>query len=302
MQIDWLRAFLAVVDHGGFTSAAGQLYRSQGRVSSYITSLERELTTQLFDREHRPIRLTPAGEAFVPHARAVLEDIESGRNAMASVQGLVRGDVTLATYPSAAASFLPEVLRRFSSAYPGVRVELLEHAILGLDEALDRGPALLAIRPVLPSPRSSHGFRSARLWREPMCLIVPAGHRFAGRQSVELAEFAEEPLVVAGQRLQDTEAIRLLTSEGIEPHVRFLSDQPQGLVGLVRAGLALGFTNRLALQTVVTDGIEVIRVVPALYREVAVFWAPGLGGSPAASALRETLLATPAPATTTDLR
>jgi DNA-binding transcriptional LysR family regulator len=303
MQVEWLRAFLAVVDRGGFTPAAVHLYRSQGRISNYIASLERELGVQLFDRERRPVRLTPAGEAFVPHSRAVLEEIEAGRNAMASVQGLIRGDVALATYPSAGASFVPDVLARFSRAYPGVRVELLEHAIHGIDEALDDGPALLAVRPVLPPPRSSHGFQSKRLWREPMCLVVPSEHRLAGAVSVELAELSGEQLVVSGQHLHyDTEAFRLLTGEGVEPQVRFLSDQPQILVGLVRAGLALGFTNRLALETVRTEGVTVVPVSPALHREVAVFWAHGLGGSPAASALLETLLTTPAPATTSDLR
>lgn len=302
MQVDWLRAFLAVVDRGGFTPAAAHLYRSQGRVSSYIASLERELGAQLFDREHRPIRLTPAAEAFLPHARAVLEEIEAGRNALASVQGLVRGDVTLVTYPSAGASFVPGVLRDFSQAYPGVRVDLLEHGVPGIDNALDRGPALVAIRPVLPPPRTAHGFESALLWREPMCLVVPTEHRFAAEEEVQLTDFAGEELVVAGQQLHGAEAIRLLTSKGIEPRVLYLSDQPQGLVGLVRAGLALGFTNQLALQTVRTDGVSVIPVQPALYREVAVFWAPGLGGSPAASALRNHILATPAPSTTDDLR
>ncbi|MEE6166719.1 MULTISPECIES: LysR family transcriptional regulator [Mycobacteriaceae] len=302
MQIDWLIAFLAVVDHGAFTSAATQLYRSQGRISSYIASLEQYLSTQLFDRDHRPVRLTPAGEAFVPHARAMLEELESGRNAMASVQGLVRGDVALVTYPSASASFVPGVLTRFSSEYPGVRVELLEQAVLGIDATLDRGPALVAIRPLLPAPRSAHGFESEPLWREPMRLVVPVGHAFSGRRSVQLAELAEQQLVLAGQHMHDTEAIRLLNGHGVEPRIRFLSDQPQGLVGLVRAGLALGFTNQLALETVRTDGVSVVNVEPCLYREVAVFYAPGLGGSPAAKALRATILSAPVPPSTIDMR
>ncbi|KAA9160064.1 LysR family transcriptional regulator [Amycolatopsis acidicola] len=303
MQVEWLRAFLTVVDRGGFTPAAAHLYRSQGRVSSYIAALERELGVAVFDRDHRPVRLTPAGAAFEPHARSVLEELEAGRNAMASVQGLVRGDVTLATYPSAGASFVPDVLARFSHDYPGVRVELLEHAIHGIDEALVHGRALLAVRPMLPPPRSSRGFEHESLWREPMCLVVPGDHRLAGAAEAAVGDLAHEQLVVSGQHLHyDTEAFRLLIKEGVEPRVRYVSDQPQILVGLVRAGLGLGFTNQLALATVRTEGVSVIPVAPRLYREVGVFWAPGLGGSPAASALLDTLLATPVPAATVALR
>jgi DNA-binding transcriptional LysR family regulator len=53
VQIEWIHAFLAVVDRGGFTAAAVHLYRSQGRISSHIASLERELGAQLFDRDQR---------------------------------------------------------------------------------------------------------------------------------------------------------------------------------------------------------------------------------------------------------
>ncbi|GAA1846230.1 LysR substrate-binding domain-containing protein [Pseudonocardia alni subsp. carboxydivorans] len=303
MQIEWIHAFLAVVDRGGFTAAAVHLYRSQGRISSHIASLERELGAQLFDRDQRPARLTAAGEALVTHARAMVEELDAGRAAMASVQGLIRGDVTLATYPSAGAAFVPEVLRRFSEDFPGIRVELVEQAVRGIDRALDQGPALLAVRPTLPPPRSTHSLSHRLLWREPMCLVVPSGHRLADQETAALADLRGEQLVVSGHDLRyDTEAFRLLTRESIEPRIRFLSDQPQILVGLVRSGLALGFTNRLAIDSVRTDGVAVVGVSPRVYREVGVYWAPALAGSPAASALLETLLGTPVPDTTTDLR
>ncbi|MCW2717136.1 LysR family transcriptional regulator [Pseudonocardia sp.] len=303
MQLEWIQAFLAVVDRGGFTAAAVHLYRSQGRVSSYIASLERELGTQLFDRDQRPARLTSTGEAFVPHARAMVDELDAGRAAMASVQGLIRGDVALATYPSAGAAFVPDVLARFARDFPGIRVELVEQAVHGIDLALDSGPALLAVRPTLPPPRSTQPLEHAILWREPMCVVVPEGHPLAGAESVDLGELLDEQLVVSGHNLRlDTEAFRLLARTGVEPRIRFLSDQPQILVGLVRSGLAIGFTNRLAMESVRTEGVVVLPVGPPMQREVAVYWTPALAGSPAARALLRTVLATPVPPTATDLR
>lgn len=303
MQLEWVRAFLAVVDHGGFTAAAVQLYRSQGRVSSYIASLEAALSAQLLDRSSRPVRLTPVGEAFVPHARAMLHDLEAGKDSIAAVQGLVRGGVTLATYPSAGASFVPKVLVRLAEIHPGIQVDLLEGATHGIDEALDAGKALLAIRPTLPPPRSADRLKQALLWRERMCLVVPEGHPLTTRAQVAVADLAGQELAVSGQQMHDdVEAVRLLSREGVEPNLRFLTDQPQILIGLVRAGLAVGLLNELSLQTVRTDGVEVLHVSPGLYRDVAVYWTPGLGGSPAASALLRAVVSSPVPQSTTDLR
>src|SRR5690606_6562061 len=97
VQTKWLEAFLAVVDHQGFGAASTHLYRSQGRISSYIASLESELGVQLFDRHRRPARLTSEGWAFLPYARSILETLDNGRSAALAVQGLARGDVALAT-------------------------------------------------------------------------------------------------------------------------------------------------------------------------------------------------------------
>lgn len=303
MQLEWISAFLAVVDRGGFAAASVHLYRSQGRISSHVASLERELGVQLFDRHQRPAKLTAAGHAFLDHARSMVEDLEAGRIAIAAVENLVRGDVALATYPSAGAAYVPYVLSRFARDCPGIRAELVEHAVHGIDLALAERSALVAIRPVLPPPPSTLSLGSEALWREPMCLVVPDQHRLADRPVVRLTDLREEDLVVSGQNLHDdTEAFRLLAAEGVRPRAAFVSDQPQTLVGLVLSRMAIGFTNRLALETVRTEGIAVIDIHPPLHREVAVFWTPALHASKAATALLEAIRATPAPATTVDLR
>lgn len=68
-----IAAFVAVVDHDGFTAAARALHLSQPGVSARIRRLERALGVTLFDRAVRRLTLTPAGHAFLPHARAVMD-------------------------------------------------------------------------------------------------------------------------------------------------------------------------------------------------------------------------------------
>ena len=77
-HIDWLETFVAVVDSGGFSAAAAAVHRSQSRVSAHVAALEQALGVTLFDRRHRPVGLTDAGEAYLPHAREVLAALDRG--------------------------------------------------------------------------------------------------------------------------------------------------------------------------------------------------------------------------------
>src|SRR3954452_149850 len=79
VELVWLETLLAVVDRGGFTAASATLHRSQSRVSAHVAALERELGVRLFDRSRRPTTLTPAGEVFLPYARAAVQNIASAK-------------------------------------------------------------------------------------------------------------------------------------------------------------------------------------------------------------------------------
>src|SRR4051795_2217969 len=85
VELAWLETLLAVVDRGGFTAASATLHRSQSRVSGHIAALERELGVRLFDRSRRPTTLTPAGEVFLPYARAAVQNIGSAKAALCAL-------------------------------------------------------------------------------------------------------------------------------------------------------------------------------------------------------------------------
>src|SRR3954447_11776614 len=68
-----LRYFVAIAEHLHFTRAAEALHVSQPTLSKQVRALEGQLRVPLFERDRRAVRLTPAGAALLPHARAVLE-------------------------------------------------------------------------------------------------------------------------------------------------------------------------------------------------------------------------------------
>ncbi len=124
MDLRRLTYFLAVVDQGGFTSAAKSVFVSQPALSLAIKELEHELGTELFDRLGRTVRLTSAGEALVGPARQVLRDVETGRAAVEAVTGLQGGTLSMASLPTLAAHPMAELVGRFCRHYPDVAVDL----------------------------------------------------------------------------------------------------------------------------------------------------------------------------------
>ncbi|MBM2614303.1 LysR family transcriptional regulator [Actinoplanes sp. LDG1-06] len=181
-----LRYFLAVAEHLHFTRAAEALFVSQPALSKQIRALEKQLRVSLFERDHRDVRLTTAGAALVPHARAVLEAWQSAERALvAAASTLVVG---MSTAPGR--GLLPAVRARLGS---GVSLHLRQIPWSDPTGGLagDEADAAFVWLP-LPSPSR---YRWLPVATEPRLVALPAAHRLAGRERVDLADLADEPFL-----------------------------------------------------------------------------------------------------------
>ncbi|NUT40503.1 MAG: LysR family transcriptional regulator, partial [Thermoactinospora sp.] len=107
MELQQLRYVLAVAETSNFTRAAERCLVVQSALSHQIAALERELGARLFERTSRRVRLTPAGEAFLPEARACLEAADRARAEVAAAGGEIRGRLAVGAIPSVTAVDLP---------------------------------------------------------------------------------------------------------------------------------------------------------------------------------------------------
>jgi len=119
-----LRSLVALADAGSVRAAALRLYVTESAVSSAVTALARELGVPLVERAGRGVRLTPAGEAYVPYARQVIGLLEQGRAAARGEADPARGRLRLAAVTTAADQLLPGLLAGFRAAWPQVEVTL----------------------------------------------------------------------------------------------------------------------------------------------------------------------------------
>lgn len=198
MELRQLRYFVTVAEELHFGRAAERLLIGQPAVSQQIRRLERELKVDLFDRTPRLVRLTTAGEVFLPAARAVLAAEDSARAVAADLAAGRLGVLRLGSI-TGLGERLDRILDAFEQHAPTLRVELvalpvkerLAHLADGrLDAAFVRGA-------LLPEPAE---LRRIPLWQDELVAAVPAGHPLAGQPSVRLADLAELPLRLTARR------------------------------------------------------------------------------------------------------
>ncbi|MGW0998838.1 LysR family transcriptional regulator [Streptomyces sp. NPDC002520] len=181
MDLRQMEVVVAVADAGGFTAAARRLHVVQSAVSGTVRALERELGTPLFTRTTHRVALTPAGEAFVPAARAALRAAELAREAVDAAKGELRGRVTVGIMQGVWAG-LHHALAALRSEHPAVVVQLRQAAVTDIRQALREGTVDLAV--VALDRQQQRGLVSRLLAREEMVLVA-SPHRDLSATSPE---------------------------------------------------------------------------------------------------------------------
>ncbi|MFD9699759.1 LysR family transcriptional regulator [Lentzea sp. NPDC059081] len=190
MDLRQLEYFVAIADEGTFTRAAARVHVVQSAVSAAIKTLERELGTTLLDRNPKRVRLTEAGEALLPKARAVLEAVGEARDAVAQVEGGLTGTVRLGMLNAMTLIDLPALLGEFHRRHPGVlvRTSAATSGSVGLvEQLLDRRLDLSFVS--LPG-EVPDGVVVDELAHSVMDLVVPTGHPLATRAEVPIGDLA----------------------------------------------------------------------------------------------------------------
>jgi DNA-binding transcriptional LysR family regulator len=280
MELQQMRYVVAVAETENFTRAAERCLVVQSALSHQIARLERELGARLFERTSRRVRLTPAGEAFLPAARQALEAAERARAEVAAVAGEIRGRLAIGTIPTLTAIDLPQVLSEYHRRHPHVRIALRAGASEDLVERVRQGALDAAFLGLLPGLRPK-GVRGLDLAHDEHVAVVAADHPLAGQEEVDLRRLAEEVFVdfVTGTfaRAQTDAAF---AAAGVSRTVPFEVGPVEFVVRFVRHGLGIA----LLPASFVPDlaGVSVLRVHDAPTRVQRLIWSRQ--PSPAAAA------------------
>lgn len=244
-----IEAFVEIARARTVSRAADALYVTQPALTARLQRLEEELDAKLFVRTPRGMKLTEAGDAYLPHAVKALESLADGRRIVNAFERGGAGRLALGAAPAVSTYVLPAILKRFSVAYPRVSVSVRTGHSEEILELVVREQADVGLIRELRHP----DIVSTPLYEDRVILVVEPGHRFASRGRIHLEEIAREQLVLFDR----TSSYRELTNAvfrgaGVRPEAIMELDNIDAAKKMVQEGFGVA----LIPHTAVADELE----------------------------------------------
>ncbi|MFF8867417.1 MULTISPECIES: LysR family transcriptional regulator [unclassified Streptomyces] len=291
LNFERLRTLDALARHGSVSAAAEALHVTTSAVSQQLSKLEREIGQRLLAKNGRGVRLTDAGRLLSEHAGRILSQVELAESDLEAHRGQVVGELRLSAFPTAARGLFPAALATLRAQHPGLRLRSSElepeKGVAGVVRGdLDLAVVLDWYNKPMPVP---DGLVKAPLLDDPAEVAMPAGHRLAGRDEVDLAEFAEDEWITWGEGEFCHEWLMFtLRSKGIEPIIGHRAGETHTQLGLVAAGLGVCIAPLLGRRPV-PEGLVLVPLRQRIRRHVYVVWRADADRRPSIRAAVEAL-------------
>ena len=273
MDIRDLQVFLAVTTRLNFTRAAEDVHLSQPSVSVRIRQLERELNVKLFEQLGKRVALTEAGRLLEPYARRVVAAMDDALHAVEELQGLERGTVRVGASTTPGMYLIPRTIALFKQRYPKIDVHLAVKDTRQIEEGVIRN-------------EFDFGFVGGHLagdevevlpWiTDELRLIVPKGHRLAGKRTVKPQDLLQEQFILREQGSATRAVVAAhLGKLRIEPEAVMEIANPESVKKAVQSGLGIAFISGYAVETelkakilvaVKIQNLEIRRELKIVYR------------------------------------
>ena len=280
LQIDWLRAFVAVVDTGSLSAAAPLLYRSQSAVSMQIKKLETVLGRSVLLRGPRQMEITPTGIELLTYARRMLE-LQAEAHAALFGPNLT-GKIRLGVPDDYASTYLTPVLRSFASRYLDVEIDLTCEQSTSLIPKVQRGELDVVLV-------SQNGVQNSQfLFDEPLVWVGATQYEVWRRDPLPIAVYETDSLA-------RVETLSALSTQNRSYRIVYHSSSLEGQIAAVESGLAIAVLTRCS----VPDHLKTLHNLPVGFSlpvlgsmSVAVLRSDDSLRSPAVDAIYEQMVRT----------
>jgi DNA-binding transcriptional LysR family regulator len=269
-----IEAFLEVARRQNLSRAAEALFVSQPTLTARLQSLEAALGEQLFVRTRRGMRLTEAGDAFLPYAEHAVAALADGRERLSELRRGEAGRLVLGAPPTVSTYTLPALLARFSAAHPGVRLAIKTGTSEEILDMVLHDQVQLGIIRAL----ANQEIETIPLFTDTLVLIAGPGHRLArsspGRQA-RMADLAGEVLVLFGRSSSYLEfTTATFRQAGVLPGSVLELDNIEAAKKMVERGLGVSLVPSSTVAGELAAGtlarIELVDAAPARREIVAV--------------------------------
>lgn len=256
-----LTVLRVLAEAGTVTATAHTLSYTPSAVSHQLKTLSEDLGVSVVEQHGRGMRLTQAGRVLLEHAHELSERWEVMRGeVLAAAETRHGGSLRMCGFSTAAGSLLPAAAEAVKAQFPGGTIGIIEADPEECFELLlaERADVAVVVATDPLPPRSDPRFVQHDLLTDPLDLLVPAGHRLAGRTSVALSEAAHEDWIMDRAGMPYHQLVKLAcAAAGFHPEVAHRSHEWETGAALVSAGLGVALGPRLAR---LPAGYQVVRV------------------------------------------
>ena len=216
MTLTQLEIFSLVAELRGFTLAAHRLGISQSAVSHAMKALEQELGVELLRRHQSTVELSDIGEQLLLRARAMLGLANTLRQEAADARGMKSGTLRIGSFgPTSSIKLLPNILRRYREAHPGIEVHIDEGPDRQVTQWLEERRIDIGFV-VLPQDR----FDTFALIEDQMVALLPVGHPLAARSALTLKDLCDDPFVLTEAGSSELVS-QLFMAARLQPNIRY---------------------------------------------------------------------------------
>lgn len=238
MDIQNIRAFLAVTETRSFSRAAEKLFITQPAISKRIATLEYSLDCQLFDRLGKNIQLTQAGQALVPGYQRILAEIDESKRIISTLRLQVSGHLKFGTSHHIGLHRLPPILKHYTRQYQQVELDIQFMDSEQAAALILKGDIELALI-TLPDDIAPH-LTTIPVWTDSMDCVVARDHVLAQKKHVSIKQLSEYGVLLQAQSTHTRDiidqALKLNTSIKIIMESNYL----ETIKAMIQNGLGWG--------------------------------------------------------------
>jgi DNA-binding transcriptional LysR family regulator len=265
-----------------FTQAARQCNVTQPSLTRAIQLLEKEFGGYLFHRDRTKIRLTELGEIVKPYLQEAWERAQAAKKEAKGHVSRAETQLSLAIMCTIAPALLIHMFARFRANRPDIKLDLIDGTAQSIEEQLigSKTEAAIYCRPDRSlDPRLNY----LPLFREQMMIVLPAEHRLAGRDTIEIKDLAGERYVQRSFCEFNDMVDNVFDDRGVDCETVYRSDRDDWVLAMIASGFGFGFFPRHSISSPAVVARPLVK--PEFWREVCLTTVKGRPYSRAVGAL-----------------
>lgn len=238
MTFEQIKSFLAIVKYNHFTLASQELYISQSSISKHIKSLEKELGVELFNRQHRNIRLTDAGEEFYKFAKKTMADYENILYEMKKHTCEESSSISIGVLDTMVEYGIASLIADFQKQYPFIQVDLIERSNHKIIEYLNNSTINLGFINSNYEHRGNLNLR--KLINDDLVLVTSKQHIFSSKSSIDIFDTSKEKYIcVNGDYYLHNVFLNTWGNLNYFPNTLYIDSQTKTLLALVSENIGI---------------------------------------------------------------